>query len=55
MIWRTRDGRALLVSQMTLSHVINAIRLIERSGGRWRSEYLERLKIELIVKRLNDA
>jgi hypothetical protein len=48
-IWVTRDGRAYLVRNMTRSHVINAIRLIE-SRRNWRREYLMRLRLELMIR-----
>lgn len=52
-VWRTKDGRTVLVSNMSTSHVVNAINLIERSSG-WRQEYLERLKLELLIRAIKD-
>jgi hypothetical protein len=51
-VWITRDGRQLLVSQMETSHVVACIAKIERSGCRWRPEYLERLRLELTIRAL---
>lgn len=49
-IWVTKDGRRIPVRQMTDSHLTNAIRLIIRSGGSWRREYLDRLLLELQIR-----
>ena len=38
------------ISDMTESHIMNCIRMIEMSGGAWRGEYLERLKLELEIR-----
>jgi hypothetical protein len=44
-VWTCRDGRSLLVSEMTDSHLRNAINMILRHR-RWRRSYLERLLLE---------
>jgi hypothetical protein len=49
-VWQCKDGRLLVVSQMDTSHINNCIRLIQKSGGTWRAEYLERLQIELLIR-----
>jgi hypothetical protein len=51
-IWVTRDGRRIVVAQMATSHIQHCIAKIERSGGRWRGEYLERLRLEVAVRSL---
>jgi hypothetical protein len=54
-VWRCKDGRTLLVSQMDTRHINNCIRLIEYSiaiGKRWRVGYLERLRLELFIRTL---
>lgn len=51
-IWVTRDKRRMLVSDMETSHVKRAIAMIERSTTGWRRGYLERLRIELIIRSL---
>lgn len=49
-IWVTRDGQRLLVSNMTTSHIVNALRMIDRHGNTWRADYRERLEIELVAR-----
>jgi hypothetical protein len=51
MVWVTRDGQRLLVSQMETSHIVNCVRKIQRSRG-WRQEYLDRLILELRIREL---
>lgn len=51
-VWITRDGQRLLVSQMTTSHINNAIAMIQRSNRGWRRSYLERLELELRIRRI---
>lgn len=48
-IWICRDGRKVLVSQMSDRHLDNAIALVLRSSG-WRREYLDRLELELTIR-----
>lgn len=50
-IWRTKDGRAMTVAEMETRHIVNSIRMIERSRG-WRRAYLPRLFLELEIRRL---
>ena len=43
-VWRSADGRVMLVSQMTDRHLLNSIRMLERAGdqqGRARELYAE--------------
>jgi hypothetical protein len=49
MLWMCRDGRVLRVSQMTDSHLRNAIRMIE-ARRTWRREYLSRLYLEIEIR-----
>ncbi len=49
-VWITRDGRGILIRRMARSHILNCIDKIERSGGRWRRAYLERLRLELMIR-----
>lgn len=51
-IWITADGRQLLVSQMETRHIHNCIAKIQRSKRGWRGEYLERLQLELNIRRI---
>lgn len=50
MVWVTRDGRSLLISQMDTSHIVNCIAKINRSRTGWRAEYLPRLQLELDIR-----
>lgn len=40
------------VSDMSTSHIVNSINLINQSGGKWRGSYLERLELELLIRSL---
>lgn len=54
-LWTCRDGRTLLVSQMETSHVINSVNKIRRhaaEGRPWRTRYLERLELELLIRQI---
>ena len=51
MVWRTADGRLIRVSDMEMPHLINCIGRIWREYP-WRAEYLPRMEIELIIRRL---
>lgn len=50
-IWRCKDGRTLTVAQMTTTHIIHSIRMIQRCSG-WRRDYLPRLELELEIRKL---
>jgi len=50
MVWTCRDGRQLLVSEMSDQHLANCVRLIQLTG--WRRRYLDRLLLELDIRRL---
>jgi hypothetical protein len=52
-LWKCRDGRVLRVSQMSDSHLANAIRLILRSNG-WRRDYLPRLLLEVEIRAMGE-
>lgn len=49
-VWITKQGEHIPVSKMTTSHITNCIRKIQRSGSRWRGEYLDRLLLELEIR-----
>ena len=51
MIWRTADGRLIQISDMDNQHLIRCIGRIWRDYP-WRAEYLPRMEIELIIRRL---
>jgi len=55
MIWVTRRREHIPVHSMTTSHIINCIRLIEKSRFTWRNEYYERLKLELEIRSLGHS
>ena len=50
-IWRCADGRLIPVRQMTDSHLHNCIRMI-LSKRSWRREYLDRLLLEVEIRRI---
>ena len=50
-VWVTRDGRAILVSDMSDSHLRNAIQMILRHPD-WRRRYLDRLQLEVTIREL---
>lgn len=52
-IWITARGERIPVSQMETSHIISCIRRIQRKNG-WRRQYLERLQLELNIRRLRE-
>lgn len=51
-VWLCRDGTLVAVSEMATSHIRNCVAKIERSRGRWRAEYLDRLVLELEIRSL---
>lgn len=50
MVWTCRDGRQLLVAEMSDEHLTNCIAMIIRTG--WRAHFLDRLLLELDIRRL---
>jgi hypothetical protein len=50
LIWVTREGHKLLISQMETGHIENCIAKIRRSRRGWRREYLPRLELELQIR-----
>jgi hypothetical protein len=50
-MWLAKDGRWIAISEMTDSHLANAIALIQRSGN-WRREQLDRLLLEQQIRSL---
>lgn len=51
-VWRCADGRRLLVSEMSDSHLHNTIAKVRREG--WRIKYLPRLEIELTIRAIKN-
>lgn len=52
-IWRTKDGTRIAIKDMETNHIENCLRMIYRSKGNWRREYLNALQDELIKRRWN--
>lgn len=50
-VWVCRDGRQILVSNMEIRHIKNCIAMIERKRN-WRCEYLDRLQLELVIRKI---
>lgn len=50
-IWRMKDGTRIAIKDMETSHIENCIKMINRSNGNWRREYLPALQRELIKRR----
>lgn len=51
-VWHCADGRRLLVSEMSDSHLHNTIAKVRREG--WRIKYLPRLEIELTIRAIKN-
>lgn len=47
IVWETRDGNFIPISQMTTSHIKNSINMILKSNKKWRKGYLVPLQKEL--------
>lgn len=45
--WRTSDGKLIAIKDMETSHIKNCIKMIYRSNGTWRHQYLRYFKAEL--------
>jgi hypothetical protein len=48
-MWVCKDGRRMLVAEMTTLHVVNSIAMIKRIKG-WRRHLLKRLELELEIR-----
>lgn len=46
-IWRTKDGRVLMVGEMGTGHIKNCIRMLERNNVPFRAPYLKMFIDEL--------
>lgn len=49
--WRMKDGKLIAIQDMETSHIKNCIKLIYRSNGTWRNQYLKFFKTELIKRK----
>ena len=45
--WRMRDGKLIAIRDMKTSHIKNCIKMIYRSNGTWRHQYLRYFEAEL--------
>lgn len=45
--WRTKDGELIAIKDMDTSHIKNCIKMIYRSNGKWRHQYLRYFEAEL--------
>lgn len=45
--WRMRDGDLIAIKDMDTSHIKNCIKMIYRSNGTWRHQYLRYFEAEL--------
>jgi hypothetical protein len=55
MVWRTEDGKFIVIAAMKTAQIHSALRLIRKraeEGRPWRTEYIERLELELYIRGL---
>ena len=45
--WRMKDGKLIAIRDMETSHIKNCIKMIYRSNGKWRHQYLRYFETEL--------
>ena len=45
--WRTKDGELIAIKDMDTSHIKNCIKMIYKSNGKWRHQYLRYFEAEL--------
>ena len=45
--WRMRNGKLIAIKDMDTSHIKNCIKMIYRSNGTWRRQYLRYFEAEL--------
>lgn len=49
--WRMRDGTLIAIQDMDTSHIKNCIKMIYRSNGTWRHQYLRYFELELLKRK----
>ena len=49
--WRTRDDELIAIRDMDTSHIKNCIKMIYRSNGTWRHQYLRYFETELRIRK----
>lgn len=45
--WRTKNGKLIAIRDMDTSHIKNCIKMIYKSNGTWRHQYLRYFEAEL--------
>lgn len=45
--WRMKDGELIAIKDMDTSHINNCIKMIHKSNGKWRHQYLRYFEAEL--------
>lgn len=45
--WRMKDGKLIAIRDMDTSHIKNCIKMIYRTSGTWRHQYLRYFEAEL--------
>lgn len=51
--WRMRNGKLIAIKDMDTSHIKNCIKMIYRSNGKWRHQYLRYFEAELRKRKLS--
>ena len=51
--WRMRNGKLIAIKDMDTSHIKNCIKMIYRSNGTWRRQYLRYFEAELRKRKLS--
>lgn len=49
--WRMNDGKLVAIKDMETSHIKNCIKMIYRTNGTWRHQYLPYFKDELLKRK----
>lgn len=50
-VWRMKDGKLIAIRDMETSHIKNCIKMIYRSNGTWRHQYLRYFEAELCKRK----
>lgn len=45
--WRMKNGKLIAIKDMDTSHIKNCIKMIYKSNGKWRHQYLRYFEAEL--------
>ena len=51
--WRMADGNLIAIKDMDTSHIKNCIKMIYKSNGKWRHQYLRYFEAELRKRKLS--